>query len=204
MVAQQLLGKRFVRSCPKVGVVSGWIVEVEAYLSRNDAASHAARGLTRSNQAMFGPAGTLYVYPIHARYCLNVVTEPTGEGAAVLIRAVEPEDGLAAMQSARGLKSDSKPVRLTSGPARLCEAFRVDRSFDGYDLVNGQELWIEHDSRVNMEHRVYLRSPRIGISRAQDLPLRFFIDGNPFVSGPRRWHSSAKTSALLNPKRSVV
>jgi len=98
-IAKRLLGKRLVRQLPE-GLVAGWIVETEAYHWRGDAACHTSRSITKSNRAMFGPPGTLYVYPIHAKYCMNIVTEREGRGAAVLIRAIEPTDGSAAFKAA--------------------------------------------------------------------------------------------------------
>ncbi len=125
---------------------------------------------------MFDHAGTLYVYPIHAKYCLNAVTEQKGKGSAVLIRAIEPVWGIERMIARRGL-TDRR--RLTRGPAMLCQALDVDRGLDGADLVGGSEITITGgQSSPEMTS-----SCRIGISRAQDLPLRFFIDGNWFVSG---------------------
>ena len=135
-VARDLLGKVLVRQLPDGARLAGVIVEVEAYLASDDPASHSARGQRVSNASMFQAAGTLYVYPIHAKYCLNVVTEAKGVGAAVLIRALQPTEGLDRMMQHRATES----VRsLTTGPARLCQALQVDRSCDGEDLIN----WVE-------------------------------------------------------------
>ena len=129
LVARELLGKRLVRRT-REGVASGRIVEVEAYLADGDSACHASRGMTRRNAAMFGPPGHAYVYSIHARFCLNVVTDLADVPSAVLIRAVEPLEGVAFMQRRRGKE---KLRDLTCGPARLCEAFDVDRKLDRWD-----------------------------------------------------------------------
>jgi DNA-3-methyladenine glycosylase len=153
---------------------------VEAYLSTRDPACHASRGLTERNKAMFGPAGHAYVYMIHSRWCLNAVTEPEGTPSAILIRAIEPLLGLDLMQQRR--RTDI--VRdLTRGPARLCEALAIDRTYDGWDLTAGRELWIAADVEADDRKFRIGRSGRIGISSAQRRLLRFFEMGNRFVSG---------------------
>lgn len=181
-VAQQLLGKTLYRRAPD-GLCGGRIVEVEAYLFENDPACHAARGQTKSNRAMFGPAGRAYVYPIHSRYCFNAVTEERGVGAAVLIRAIEPTVGIDLMRRRRKREN---PLELARGPARLCEALAIDRRLDHWDLAAGRRLWIcDHvaDSPQPLPIKI---SPRIGISSGQELMLRFFAADNRFVSGRRR------------------
>ena len=189
IVAQELLGKALLR---KYGNhwMGGWIVETEAYLSSDDPSSHSHRGPTQSNASMFEHAGTLYVYPIHAKYCLNAVTEQKGKGSAVLIRAIEPVWGIERMIARRGL-SDRR--RLTRGPAMLCQALDVDRGLDGADLVSGSEITITG----GQSSPVMTSSCRIGISRAQDLPLRFFIDGNWFVSGRSSDHRRRPCKPIL-------
>jgi DNA-3-methyladenine glycosylase len=178
-VARSLLGQLLLRRTEE-GVSGGRIVETEAYLAERDPACHAARGRTRKNASMFGPPGHAYVYPIHARYCFNVVTEPEEIASAVLIRAIEPLAGVEAMQRRRGRQSLRD---LASGPAKLCEALAIDRRLDGWDLTLGEQLWIAAD-----EERPAFRiaqSPRIGVTSAHDLPLRFFVVGSPLVSGRR-------------------
>jgi DNA-3-methyladenine glycosylase len=178
-VARSLLGRLLLRRTAE-GVSGGRIVETEAYLAAHDPACHAARGRTRKNASMFGPPGHAYVYPIHARYCFNVVTEPEDVASAVLIRAVEPLTGVAAMQ----LRRRREPLRdLASGPAKLCEALAIDRHLDGWDLTLGRQLWIADDAGPPV-FRI-AQSPRIGVTSAQDLPLRFFVAGSRFVSGRR-------------------
>ncbi len=176
-VARQLLGKALLR---KVGDawIGGLIVETEAYLPENDLASHSARGKTRSNASMFARPGTLYVYPIHAKHCLNAVTQPEGIGSAVLIRAIQPVWGIDAMQKHRG-HDDLR--RLTRGPAMLCQALQVDRGDDGCDLVSSRTISIrETGDAPPIEISV---SGRIGLSKAADHPYRFYARGNRFVSG---------------------
>lgn len=177
-VAQELLGKVLLREAEE-GLCGGLIVEVEAYLSRNDPACHASRGMTRRNAAMFGPPGRAYVYMIHSRWCLNAVTEAEGVPSAVLIRAIEPWWGIEAMQQRRG----TDVLRdLARGPARLCEALAIDRQFNHWDLTCGQGLWIAEGLASDLPRKI-ARSGRIGISMAQKRLLRFFLAENPFVSG---------------------
>ncbi len=179
VVARDLLGKRLARET-SAGVCVGRIVEVEAYLSRRDPACHASRGMTQRNAAMFGPAGHAYVYMIHHRWCLNAVTEPEGVPSAILIRAIEPLDGIELMHQRR--RTDI--VRdLARGPARLCEALAVDRTYNGWDLTAGRELWIAEGPDINEPRLRIVRSARIGISSAQRRLLRFYVANNRFVSG---------------------
>lgn len=187
-VAFQLLGQRIVLDAP-VGRMTGRIVEVEAYLAKNDPACHAARGITPRNKSMFGPPGLLYVYSLHTRYCMNVVTEDSGIGAAVLIRAMEPEQGIEAMLQNRPVQS---PRELSNGPGKLCQALGIDRTYDGEDLLVSHRMWIEFVEHLP-QSKIRTTS-RIGISQARDLQLRYFVDGHQFVSGracdhsiPRKW-----------------
>lgn len=180
-VARQLLGKKLIRETEK-GITSGRIVETEAYKSKRDPACHASRGKTQRNATMFGPAGHAYVYAIHARFCFNVVTQPEGEPSAVLVRAVEPMEGVALMQQRRDRE---KLLDLTRGPARLCEAFALDKDQDKLDLTSGQGLWITAADMPRVKRAEIGRSPRIGVTSAEKLKLRFFLRNNPFVSGPK-------------------
>ena len=173
-LARALLGKYLV-----FGDLRGKIVETEAYLSRDDPGCHASRGLTPRNAPMFGPAGHTYVYFIYGMYyCLNVVSGKTGEGEAVLIRALEPEQGIEVMQKRR---KTNKIENLCSGPGRLCQAFGITKEQNNLSLLTG-ELQI-HNSREKPEIEI---SKRVGLSVAQNLELRFFVRGNRFVSkGPK-------------------
>jgi DNA-3-methyladenine glycosylase len=187
VVAHDLLGKHLVRDIGGERSI-GRIVEVEAYLSSRDPACHANRGMTRRNATMFGPAGHAYVYMIHARWCLNAVTEEIGLGSAVLIRAIEPLVGVEEMLARRGV---NRLLDIARGPARLCQALDVTKHFDGWDLTQGRELWIaEADASLsnitNGQPLRIARSPRIGISSARHRLLRYFLAGCPFVSGKRQ------------------
>lgn len=180
-VARELLGMSLLRKNGDEWI-GGQIVETEAYLANGDPASHSARGKTAGNASMFGPPGTLYVYPIHAKYCLNAVTQSPGTGSAVLIRAIEPIWGIRTMQRRRGI---SDLCRLTRGPAMLCQALDVDRSLDHSDLVGSSCVGIfQHGQTVTQ----FCRTRRIGVTKAQKRKLRFFIDGNWYVSGRRGDH----------------
>jgi len=176
-VARDLLGAILVRRFNRAAT-TGRIVEVEAYLAKDDTANHAFRGQTRRNASMFGPPGHAYVYAIHARYCLNVVTEPEGVPSAVLIRAVEPLEGINVMRRRRRRE---KLTDLCRGPARLCEAFAIDRSLDGWDVTLGEKLWLEPGEQPVPADQIS-SSPRVGVTSAHDLPLRFYVRDCPFVS----------------------
>jgi DNA-3-methyladenine glycosylase len=180
-VARQLLGKQLVS---KLGgeMVSGLIVETEAYLPEGDSACHASQRRTPRTEVMFGRPGLAYVYPIHAKVCFNVVTEAEEQGCAVLIRALQPTAGEEVIRQRRAV-SDSR--RLTTGPACLCQALAIDRAVNGTDLTQRSSLWIEQVDHLNQEFKIG-SSPRIGVTSAHELPLRFYLCGNPFVSGPKR------------------
>ncbi len=182
-MAQQLLGKLFVRMVDGKRR-SGWIVETEAYLHENDSASHSFRGLSKKNRSMFASPGRLYVYPIHAKYCMNVVTEAEGMGAAVLIRALEPCEGREEIALDRPDVVERDWMR---GPSRSCMAMHIDRSHDGLNLITNSEVWIEEALPQGISFET-AHSSRIGISSAQQLPLRFFVRGNRYVSGLARDH----------------
>ena len=176
-VARELLGKIFVRRTGR-HVLAGRIVEVEAYHQREDEASHTYRGVTERNKVMFEAGGVLYVYFIYGmHYCMNVVTEHAGVGAAVLIRALEPLHGLEVMRARRG--KHISDTALTSGPARCCQAFGINRKQNGL-LLQGPELAI-HDAPLSRSDEV-VATKRIGITRSRELEWRFVLHGSPHVS----------------------
>jgi DNA-3-methyladenine glycosylase len=183
-VARELLGKVLVRNTDS-GRMTARIVEVEAYLGKNDPAAHSAAGNTARNSVLFGPPGIAYIYFIYGNhYCLNVSCKPDGVAGGVLFRAVEPLSGIEEMVRRRGIKlhSDKDLPKLTSGPGRLCEAFGITRARDnGGDLTSAKSsLWLGDDG---FRARGIVLTPRIGITKAADLPLRYLLGGNPFVSG---------------------
>jgi len=172
-VARDLLGKVLIH-----GATGGVIVETEAYLGLDDAASHAYRGLTKRNQVMFGPPGHAYVYFIYGMYeCVNMVAEPDGIAGAVLIRAIEPLVGIELMQIRR---PGAKRLRdVASGPGKLTIALGITRALNGADVTKGA---LVVRGRRGAEAFEIVAGPRIGISQNADLPLRFTIAGNQFVS----------------------
>lgn len=176
-LARYLIGKILVRELPE-GVASGRIVETEAYVV-GDAAGHAYRGMNRRNRSLFLERGYAYIYLAYgSSYMLNVSSEMPEIGAGVLIRALEPLEGIPMMQLNRGIE---RPRDLARGPGRLTAALRVDRRLDGLDLCRTGPLWL---GRGDHEPGEIGQSIRIGISRGADRLLRFYLRGSPFVSGP--------------------
>jgi DNA-3-methyladenine glycosylase len=188
-VARELLGKVLVRQAGKIRLTAR-VVEVEAYLGKKDLAAHAAAGKTLRNAVLFGPPGYAYIYFIYGNhYCLNVSCEPDGKAGGVLFRALEPLSGIEEMARARGitLGGPAGLRKLTSGPGRLSEAFSITRERDnGRDLTEEDltdqtgSLFLADDGFRPGRIRTTLR---IGITKAVDKPLRYILDGNPFVSG---------------------
>lgn len=194
LVARALLGKLLIRKLER-RILAGRIVETEAYLGENDAAAHTAVGRTPRNSVLFGPPGYAYVYFIYGNhYCLNVSCLPDGVPGGVLFRALEPVAGVEQMAKARGvdltsdvglknvLKNVSVLRKISSGPGRLSEAMDITRARDnGKSLMSAKsDLHIADDGyRV----RRITVTPRIGIVKSAEYPLRYFIAGNPFVSG---------------------
>ncbi len=174
-IAPQLLGAYLVRDLGNRRLV-GKIVEVEAY-DQTDAASHSYRGRTPRTDIMFGPPGHLYVYFTYGmHYCCNVVTGPEGTGAAILIRALEPVEGESAMSERR---HNTALLQLTNGPAKLCQALGIDKALNGHDL---QLPPIQIKLREPLPKDQIVQTTRVGISHATDVPWRFYIKDNPFVS----------------------
>lgn len=191
IVARELLGKILVRTLSggaKSKRLSGRIVEVEVYLGEGDLAAHSAAGKTARNEVIFGPPGHAYVYFIYGvHYCLNFSCMPEGNAGCVLLRAIEPIEGIDEMAEARGIEasrllSTSGLRLLTSGPGRVCEALGITRKgFNGATLYSSASpLKIVDDGSSPETIR---ESARIGITKSPDLPLRYNIAGSPFVSG---------------------
>jgi DNA-3-methyladenine glycosylase len=165
-----------VRRLPQ-GLVAGRIVECEAY-EEDDPASHSFRGLTDRTAVMFGPPGQLYVYFTYGmHFCMNVVTGRDGEGSAVLLRAVEPVEGIDIMRERRGVSSLRD---LCAGPGRLTQAYGITRADNGMDLVSGGDLFVTTGEPTPEE--AIGAGRRIGISVAMEKPWRFYVMGSPFVS----------------------
>jgi DNA-3-methyladenine glycosylase len=175
-VSRDLLGKILVHNS-----AAGIIVETEAYLGGEDLAAHSAAGITPRTRVIFGPPGHAYVYLSYGMHeCLNIVAEPEGKPGCVLIRALEPVAGLEEMRSRRPAARTDRD--LTSGPGKLTRALEITRAHNGADVTRGS-LTVrmpQHPHKIDIEV-----TKRIGITKCPDLPLRFLIRGNPFVSGPR-------------------
>jgi DNA-3-methyladenine glycosylase len=177
-LARFLIGKLVVRRLDG-GAAGGRIVETEAY-DIGDPAGHAYRGMTPRIRALFLERGHAYVYLAYGvSFMLNVSSEASGVGAGVLIRAIEPSFGVALMERNRGTEQARD---LARGPGRLCAALGIDRRLDGIDLCQAGPLWLGSDDRAAGDIG---QSKRIGITRAADSPLRFYVRNNRFVSGPR-------------------
>lgn len=199
-LARFLIGKVVVHDL-ECGRLSGRIVEAEAY-PPGDPAGHHFRGPTPRIRSMYLPPGHAYVFFNYgAHFMLNVASEPEGAAGGILIRALEPLDGVEWMQRHRGTM---KLLDLTRGPGRLAAALQIDRRHDGVDLCAADsKLWlgkIEKSGDAGKPRAVVARTVRIGLSQAADKLLRFYERGNPFVSGPKRLISPAKAKSVGPPR----
>jgi len=179
IVAKDLLGK--IMTVNHAGkILAGKIVEVEAYLGINDPGSHSFRGKTKRNATMFGPPGFSYIYQIYGIYfCYNVTTDREDVPAAVLIRALEPLDGIEIMKKKRG-KEDLKD--LLSGPAKLVQAMGITKEMDGTSAIDGPVRFYARAGEYREEPFEIVQTTRIGLSQGQDLKLRFYIKDSPYIS----------------------
>jgi DNA-3-methyladenine glycosylase len=166
-------------------LLAGIIVETEAYL-HNDPASHSFHGPTQRNSVMFGPGGHLYVYFTYGmHYCANVVTGPAGKGEAVLIRAVEPIDGIEWMRQRRfpngskGELDQRSRIALTNGPAKFAQAFGITREENGFDVLNSS---VVITNGITVARTMIASTERIGISKAAEKRWRYYVKGNAWVS----------------------
>ena len=191
-VAQEILGKFLVRKIGKK-IIAGKIVETEGYVGPNDLASHASRGKTARTAPMFGPPGHAYIYLVYGlNYCFNIVTEKKNYPAAVLIRALEPINGIDIMLQNRQLNKKQKQKlnsqnsilkTLTNGPGKLCQALKIDKILNNADLTDGA-LWLE-DRGLKIKPREIVAARRVGVDYAgkyKNKPWRFYLKGNQFVS----------------------
>jgi len=188
-VARDLVGCVLVRRLPGGTLLAGRIVEVEAYLGDgSDPGSHSHRGPTRRNQSMFGPPGRLYTYRSYGIHtCANLVCEPRGVGAAVLLRAVEPLLGLDEMRRRRSLTPGARGPALASGPGRLAQAFGLELDHDGISALAG-ELRVQRAAPGAPPLEIDA-GPRVGVTKGADLPYRFFARECPWVSP---WRGGAR------------
>ncbi len=180
IVARDLLGKLLVHVIDDT-ILVGRIVETEAYCGPIDPASHAYRGITERTKALFGPPGHAYIYFIYGNhFSLNAVAHTKDAAGGVLIRAVEPLEGIEFMQQQRGMQTIKN---LTNGPGKLAQAFAIDKKLYGHDLTHEGPLMI--GEQTEPYKFVIQESPRIGISCATDKHWRFYVANNPFVSHTR-------------------
>ncbi len=182
-VARELLGKRLVVPDEGGARVSGRVVETEAYLGAEDRAAHSYGGRrTRRTETMFAVGGTAYVFFVYGmHHQFNVVTGPAGRPHAVLVRAVEPEEGIEVMKARRPVPKERE---LTSGPGKLCRALALDLSHDGEDLTTSRRVWLE-ESGVRLKPGEVAAGARIGVAYAGEdalQPWRFWVRGNEYVS----------------------
>jgi len=198
-VARSLLGTHLVRRLNGRRLV-GKIVEVEAYIGFDDPGSHAYRGETKRNAVMFGPPGRAYVYFTYGmHFCFNVVTEREGFPAAVLLRAVEPEEGIEVMKKLRGRPGND--VDVANGPAKFCQAFAIDRGFNNEDLLGDTLFILPVGSRLADD--AIESTPRVGLREGVEFPWRFYIKGNPYVSKGKPLTSSRSSSSHPAPRLAV-
>lgn len=194
-MAPDLVGATLVVDAGTPDEVRARLVEVEAYLGLDDAASHAARGPTPRAAIMFGEPGRLYVYLSYGmHHCANVVCSPAGPASAVLLRAAALEHGEAVVRRRRGASVPRH--RLLSGPGNLCRGLGLDLADNGADLCRGERLRL--DARTDVPPTA--RGPRVGISRAAELPLRFWLLGDPAVSAARSGPGRMATKKGTGPK----
>lgn len=177
IVSKGLLGKFLVRVIDGKRLV-GKIVETEAYLPFDDPAAHNYIGKTTRNAVQFGEGGFTYVHSMHQVHCMDIVAETVDVPGSVLIRALEPIEGIELMMENRHTKNVQN---LTNGPGKLCQALQITRELNGVDVTDEESMIIVEDGELIVEGRI-LTSKRVGISKAKDLPLRFSIKGNVFVS----------------------
>jgi DNA-3-methyladenine glycosylase len=178
IIARELLGKVLVRKLDGQ-ILSGRIVETEAYEATNDEAAHGYSGRTKRNSSLFMAAGHAYVHRIHMQHCLDIVTEAVDVPSSVLIRALEPLTGIETMQKLRGR---DELFALTSGPGKLAQALAIDKAQDGVDITDVQSALSVVDDGFSVDHEKIVVARRVGISKATEKEYRFYIRGNRFVS----------------------
>ncbi|ANT65705.1 DNA-3-methyladenine glycosylase [Prosthecochloris sp. CIB 2401] len=179
LMAEKLLGMVLVHKTPGGELLKGKIVETEAYLAAGDRACHAYRGMTQRNRPMFASPGTVYIYFTYGNhYLMNIVTEPEGTAGAVLLRALEPLEGIPVMERNRGSKSGTI---LTNGPGKLTQAMSIGPELNSSSLLHSHQLYIEEGDTPLPEE--IGTSERIGITQSTELPWRKYISSSPYVSG---------------------
>lgn len=175
-VAPDLIGKILVRKYNDQ-IISGSIIEVEAYLAITDSASHSFKGKTQRNQSLFGDAGRTYIHSIHQQHCIDIVTQGVGIPSSVLIRALERIDGIDLMKKFRGLEHLKD---LTSGPGKLCSALNITKELNGINVTDENSqitLFADGCKFLNI-----VKGKRIGITKSTELEYRYYVNNNPFLS----------------------
>jgi len=180
LVALESLGKTLVR-ITEHGLLVAKIVETEAYLGESDPAAHASFGRTKRTNVLYGEPGHAYVYQLHGHHCLNFVVEPSGTPGCVLIRALEPLEGLDVMRRLRG-KDESELINIANGPGKLCKAMGIDMAMYGTNLVDPASPLQVWKPLIEEQAQEVAISRRRGITKAADWELRFTLKGNPYVS----------------------
>lgn len=194
LVARELLGTVLVCSS-EAGTTAGIIVETEAYVGEHDAACHAAAGLTNRTAPLYGAPGSAYVYLIYGmHWCLNAVTRPVGLPGAVLVRAIEPVEGISLMLERRAATQPS--YALTNGPGKLCQAMGIDREQNSTSLVSGSVRIHRGQSYADSGVTV---TPRIGIRKAADWMLRYLVSGSGWVSKTPAGFPSVQLNRMSRP-----
>ncbi|PIZ31962.1 MAG: DNA-3-methyladenine glycosylase [Alphaproteobacteria bacterium CG_4_10_14_0_8_um_filter_53_9] len=176
VVAKELIGKKLHHQLLDGTILEGLIVETEAYLAERDAAAHNARGQTNANRALFDDAGTLYIHPMRAYVGMDIVTEKKGVPSSVLIRALQPLAGVEIMQENIGQTDETK---LCNGPSKLCKAMGITKAYNGFSVCEAKSRLYVEDTKQNMP---VTKGERIGVTKNQSAPLRFFLQNSPYVS----------------------
>lgn len=180
VAAREVLGKLLVRVSEHGLLLLAKIVETEAYLGEHDPAAHASFGRTKRTEVLYGEPGHAHVYQLHRYHCLNFVAEPAGSPGCVLLRAVEPLEGIEVMRRLRDT-TQARVTEIANGPGKLCQAMEIDMAIYGADLVSPRSSLQVWESPAEEEQDVET-SCRIGIKKAADWELRFTLKGNPYLS----------------------
>lgn len=193
-MTKAILGKVLSYQSPQ-GLVSGYIVEAEAYLGAHDSAAHAFKGRrTASNEALYGAPGTIYIYTLHGQYMFDIAVQPAGEPQGILIRGLEPLQGVTIMTENRGKTGPE----ISNGPGKLMSAFGIHDKQWNLTMIN--EGPIKLDIEAGRQPRKIVSSARIGVSKrgsATDAPYRFYVAGNPYVSGMKKRDMDVQTLGWL-------
>lgn len=179
VVARALIGVTIIREFDDHVIASGRIVETEAYLPVNDPAAHGARGPTTGNRALYMRAGTLYIHSMHRQFCMDIVTQDSSRPGSVLIRAIEPIEGIDIMSRNRGTDDLRK---MANGPGKLCQALSITKAFDKLNVTDKLTPIRLHDNSIDIHEPQIAETSRIGLSKGTNLRLRFCLIGSRYLS----------------------